>query len=55
MSYRPATIMDHVPVDLPYPRGIEIVATPEFNAITNRIWGTIQNEAKKAFAAAPDG
>lgn len=53
MSYRPATILDHVPVDLPYPRGIEIVATPQFNAITNRVWGTIQNEAKRAFETAP--
>jgi NitT/TauT family transport system ATP-binding protein len=52
MSYRPATILDHVVVDLPYPRGIEIVATPEFNAISNRVWATIQNEARKAFAAA---
>jgi NitT/TauT family transport system ATP-binding protein len=52
MSYRPATILDHVPVDLPYPRGIELVATPEFNAVANRVWATIQSESKKAFEAA---
>ncbi len=51
MSYRPATILDHVAVDLPYPRGIELVATPEFNATANRVWATVQGEAKKAFAA----
>lgn len=49
MSYRPATILDHVPVELPYPRGIELVATPEFNTIANRLWTSIQGEAKKAF------
>jgi NitT/TauT family transport system ATP-binding protein len=53
MSYRPATILDHVPVDLPYPRGIESVATPEFNAISNRVWKTIQSESKRAFSESP--
>jgi NitT/TauT family transport system ATP-binding protein len=49
MSYRPAVILDRITVDLPYPRDIELVATPEFNAITNHVWHLIQGEARRAF------
>ncbi len=51
MSYRPAVILDHVAVDLPYPRGVEVVATPDFGALTARVWRTLQHEARKAFEA----
>ena len=51
MSYRPSTILERIAVDLPHPRDVGIVTTPEFNALTNRVWGLLRGEAAQAFAA----
>ncbi len=37
MSPRPGRIIDEVTVDLPRPRRLEMMATPEFGALTHRI------------------
>ena len=37
MSARPGRIIDEVPIDLPRPRGLDMLATPEFGALTRRI------------------
>ena len=51
ISYRPSTIMERIAIDLPQPRSVEIVTTPAFNALTNRVWGLLRGEAAQAFAA----
>ncbi len=55
MSYRPSTILERVIVDLPQPRDVDIVTTPEFNALTNRVWTLLRDEAARAFAARERG
>jgi NitT/TauT family transport system ATP-binding protein len=51
MSYRPSTIIERLAVDLPHPRDVDLVTTPAFNALTNRVWGLLRGEAAQAFAA----
>jgi NitT/TauT family transport system ATP-binding protein len=50
MSYRPGRIIDRVPIELPYPRGFEVVGTDQFNAYTNRLWTTIRRESLRGFS-----
>lgn len=49
MSYRPGRIIDRVPIDLPYPRGFEVVGTDQFNEYANRLWATIRRESLRGF------
>jgi NitT/TauT family transport system ATP-binding protein len=49
MSHRPGRIIDRVAVALPDERDLDLVSTPEFNAITNRIWDSVRGEALLAF------
>ena len=37
MSARPGRIIDEVPIDLPRPRSLDMLATPEFGALARRI------------------
>jgi NitT/TauT family transport system ATP-binding protein len=37
MSARPGRIIDEVPIGLPRPRSLDMLATPEFGALTRRI------------------
>lgn len=37
LTRRPGTIAEIIPVDLPRPRGLEMMTTPEFGAFTRRI------------------
>lgn len=49
MSYRPGTILDVVPVDLPDHRDAGIVASPRFGELTARIWDLVRGEALRGF------
>ncbi|MQA81938.1 MAG: ATP-binding cassette domain-containing protein [Streptosporangiales bacterium] len=51
MSYRPGRVIDVVEVDLPDDRDASAVSTPHFNALQNRIWGSLQEEAMRGFVA----
>jgi NitT/TauT family transport system ATP-binding protein len=37
MTPRPGRLMDDVVIDLPRPRGLEVMTTPAFGAYVNRI------------------
>jgi NitT/TauT family transport system ATP-binding protein len=49
MSYRPGRIIDRIPVDLDYPRGLDVVSTDRFASITGRIWKSLQQESLAGF------
>jgi NitT/TauT family transport system ATP-binding protein len=51
MSYRPGRIIDVIDVDLPDDRDAGVVSTPQFNALRNRIWESLQKEAMRGFLA----
>jgi NitT/TauT family transport system ATP-binding protein len=51
MSTRPGRVKATVPVDLPRPRPAEIVTTPAFRALVDRIAGAVRDEARAAFEA----
>lgn len=51
MSYRPGRVIDVVDVDLPDSRDASVVSTPHFNALQNRIWSSLQEEAMRGFVA----
>jgi len=42
MTPRPGRIMDDVTVELPRPRGLDLMTTPEFGAYVKRIRGRFQ-------------
>lgn len=50
MSYRPGTIIDVIDVDLPADRGPDIVSTPAFNSLQNRVWESLRAESMRGFA-----
>ena len=37
MTPRPGRLLDNVDVDLPRPRGLEVIGAPEFGAVVRRI------------------
>ena len=45
MSARPGQLMEIVAVDLPRPRSLEMMGTPEYAGLRNRIWQLIRNPA----------
>jgi NitT/TauT family transport system ATP-binding protein len=51
MSYRPGRVLERIAVDLPQPRGFDVVGTPEFSAYTGRLWGSIRRESLQGFRA----
>jgi NitT/TauT family transport system ATP-binding protein len=51
MSTRPGRVKATVAVDLPRPRPAEMVTTPAFRALVDRIAGAVRDEARAAFEA----
>lgn len=51
MSYRPGTIKQVVDIDLPRPRGSELIATDEFGRYVGRIWEDLREEAARGMIA----
>jgi NitT/TauT family transport system ATP-binding protein len=50
MSYRPGRIIDRIPINLPYPRGFDVVGTDAFNEPANRLWSLIRRESMRGFS-----
>jgi NitT/TauT family transport system ATP-binding protein len=48
MTARPGRIKEVIPVDLPRPRSLEMVNTPEFGALFDRAFHLIRDEVTKA-------
>jgi len=48
MSASPGTIRAFVDVDLPRPRTVEMMARPEYAALSQRIWQTLEGEVRRA-------
>jgi NitT/TauT family transport system ATP-binding protein len=48
MTARPGRIKEVIPVDLPRPRSVELVSTPEFGALFDRAFHLIRDEVTKA-------
>lgn len=48
MGARPGRIIHEVKVDIPHPRGPELIGTPEMNRITDQIWEPLRAESMKA-------
>jgi NitT/TauT family transport system ATP-binding protein len=49
MSYRPGRIIDRIPVDLEYPRELDVVSTDRFASISARIWKSLRQESLAGF------
>ncbi len=47
MTFRPGSIKEIVPVDLPRPRTSEVISTPEFGAYVGRLWTLLREEASR--------
>jgi len=47
MTARPGCIKDTIPIDLPRPRSLELVASKEFGALFDRIFHLIRDEVMK--------
>jgi len=52
MSYRPGTIKQVIDIELPRPRGSELISTDEFAGYVGRIWEDLRMEADKGMKAA---
>ncbi len=48
MSASPGTIRAFVDVDLPRPRTVEMMAWPQYAALSQRIWQTLEGEVRRA-------
>jgi NitT/TauT family transport system ATP-binding protein len=48
MSARPGRIKARIPVDLPRPRGVDLLTSDEFNALRKKILQLIRDEAEQA-------
>ncbi|GAA0910818.1 ABC transporter ATP-binding protein [Pseudonocardia zijingensis] len=48
MSARPGRILDDIPIDLPLPRGLDVLTTPVATEAVGRIWALIRREAQLA-------
>jgi NitT/TauT family transport system ATP-binding protein len=51
MTAHPGTVKTVIDVDLPRPRSIETSATPEFAALTGRLWDALRDEVARAAEA----
>jgi NitT/TauT family transport system ATP-binding protein len=49
MSYRPATITQRLDVPFAYPRGPDLLTTPEYQRLNASIWSVMQKESQRAF------
>lgn len=52
MSYRPGTIKQVIDIDLPRPRGSDLIATDAFGQYVGRIWEDLREEAARGMKAA---
>jgi NitT/TauT family transport system ATP-binding protein len=50
MTSRPGRIKEIIPVDLPRPRSLEMIGTPQFGALFDRAFHLIREEVTKAMA-----
>jgi NitT/TauT family transport system ATP-binding protein len=50
LSQRPAQLTAVVQVALPRPRGLHLLAAPEFHALTGRLWSLLAPDAQPALA-----
>ena len=48
MSARPGRIKARIPVDLPRPRGVDLLTSDEFNSLRKKILQLIRDEAEHA-------
>lgn len=55
LSARPATVIHEVAVDLPRPRDLTTMTSPEFARIEHELLGILHNESRKALAAQESG
>jgi NitT/TauT family transport system ATP-binding protein len=55
MSHRPSTIKEVVEIDLPRPRGTEVLGMPRFQEHTSHLWSLISAEADRSLGATPTG
>lgn len=52
MSYRPGTIMRVIDIELPRPRGSELISTDKFAGYVGQIWEDLRTEADRGMKAA---
>jgi hypothetical protein len=50
LSQRPARLTAMIQVDLPRPRGIHLLATPEFHALAGQLWALLAPQAHQTLA-----
>jgi NitT/TauT family transport system ATP-binding protein len=55
LSSRPGRIREFVTVDLPRPRGAEMMTSPAYAATTQRIWQILEGEVRRASESNPGG
>jgi NitT/TauT family transport system ATP-binding protein len=49
MSYRPAVVAEKLEIPFSYPRGSDLLATPEYQALNSRIWTLMEEQSRRAF------
>jgi ABC-type nitrate/sulfonate/bicarbonate transport system ATPase subunit len=50
LSARPTSVRLNIPIDLPRPRDISVLSSPEFIALEEQLLETLHEEARKSFA-----
>lgn len=50
MTANPGTVKTVIPVDLPRPRDLSVMATPAFAALTGAVWEALRDEVRRAMA-----
>jgi NitT/TauT family transport system ATP-binding protein len=50
MTAHPGTLKTVIDVDLPRPRDLSVMATPEFAALTGAVWDALRDEVRRAMA-----
>jgi NitT/TauT family transport system ATP-binding protein len=55
MSASPGKIRAFVDVDLPRPRTVEMMSSPQYAALSQRIWHTLESEVRRAGQRERDG
>jgi NitT/TauT family transport system ATP-binding protein len=50
MKAHPGTVKTVIDVELPRPRDLSVMATPEFAALTGAVWDALRDEVRRAMA-----